>query len=236
VASGWTDAELEACVLAYFEVAEAHASGQPVNKTDLRNRVLAGPLAGRTKGSYEYRMQNISHVLQVDGQPWVEGFRPAANVGAGIVDRIRTLLDKHRTRVIADDAGPAPTDDPDELDQRTRDARRGRVGLRPPGQQTPQRTTRSVEAFVRDPLVRAAVLSRAAGVCELCEERAPFLDKHGDPFLEVHHVRMLAKGGSDTIGNAAALCPNCHRRLHLGADAAEQREQLYCGLPALRRE
>jgi 5-methylcytosine-specific restriction protein A len=27
---------------------------------------------------------------------------------------------------------------------------------------------------------------------------------------------MLAEGGEDTVENALALCPNCHRRLHFG--------------------
>lgn len=35
------------------------------------------------------------------------------------------------------------------------------------------------------------------------------------PFLEVHHVKWLAKGGSDTVNNVVALCPNCHRKMHL---------------------
>ena len=33
---------------------------------------------------------------------------------------------------------------------------------------------------------------------------------NGKPYLEVHHIIQLAKGGPDTIKNAVALCPNCH--------------------------
>ena len=36
----------------------------------------------------------------------------------------------------------------------------------------------------------------------------------GSPFLEVHHVDYMANGGSDTIDNVVALCPNCHRKMH----------------------
>jgi len=52
------------------------------------------------------------------------------------------------------------------------------------------------------------------GTCELCDQPAPFTKKNGDPYLEVHHVKQLADGGEDTINNAVALCPNCHRKMH----------------------
>ena len=50
--------------------------------------------------------------------------------------------------------------------------------------------------------------------CQLCNEEAPFLDKQGNPFFEVHHIDYLSKGGTDTIDNVVALCPNCHRKMH----------------------
>ncbi len=36
----------------------------------------------------------------------------------------------------------------------------------------------------------------------------------GTPFLEVHHLTRLKDNGPDTVENCAALCPNCHRKLH----------------------
>ncbi|MCL0329836.1 HNH endonuclease [Apilactobacillus xinyiensis] len=58
----------------------------------------------------------------------------------------------------------------------------------------------------------------AEGVCQLCEQEAPFKDKNGSPFLEVHHIKWLSQGGSDTINNVIAICPNCHRRMHIVND------------------
>ncbi len=55
---------------------------------------------------------------------------------------------------------------------------------------------------------------RAGGVCQLCEESAPFIDKNGEPYLEPHHIEWLSQGGRDNIENAVALCPNCHRKMH----------------------
>jgi predicted HNH restriction endonuclease len=53
------------------------------------------------------------------------------------------------------------------------------------------------------------VLATANGFCEACANQASFYSEDGSPFLEVHHVKMLADGGSDQIANAVALCPNC---------------------------
>ena len=80
------------------------------------------------------------------------------------------------------------------------------------------RVVRSVvERFQRNADVAAEVLSRAAGTCELCGHPAPFTRaSDGTPYLEVHHRVRLADGGDDTVGNAVAACPNCHRRAHLG--------------------
>ncbi|WP_163591073.1 HNH endonuclease, partial [Klebsiella variicola] len=38
----------------------------------------------------------------------------------------------------------------------------------------------------------------------------------GTPFLEVHHIEWLSNGGEDSVENAIALCPNCHRQAHFG--------------------
>ena len=44
------------------------------------------------------------------------------------------------------------------------------------------------------------------------------------PFLEVHHVKRLAKGGADVPSNTVALCPNCHRAAHYGAQRTIQKK------------
>jgi bifunctional DNA-binding transcriptional regulator/antitoxin component of YhaV-PrlF toxin-antitoxin module len=74
-----------------------------------------------------------------------------------------------------------------------------------------------VAVYDRSPHVVVAVLRRANGRCERCQEVAPFNRKSdGTPYLEVHHETPLSQGGHDSIENAIALCPNCHREVHLG--------------------
>ncbi|GED22311.1 HNH endonuclease [Halomonas halmophila] len=81
----------------------------------------------------------------------------------------------------------------------------------------PKKEWRKVAVYVRNPDVVAEVLHRAKGDCEKCGERAPFVKRSdGKPYLEVHHKIQLSDGGDDTVENAVALCPNCHRKEHFG--------------------
>ncbi|NJR13449.1 MAG: HNH endonuclease [Phyllobacteriaceae bacterium] len=85
----------------------------------------------------------------------------------------------------------------------------------------PKPTTRQVtlNVFNRNPDVIVEILYRANGICEHCKNHAPFnRNTDGRPYLEVHHRIPLAEGGDDTVANAIALCPNCHREAHFGAD------------------
>lgn len=121
-----------------------------------------------------------------------------------------------------------PTADPNELDLRVRHLRKLRSIERPKGEQVPARSTVGTRTlYVRNPIVKAWVLQKACGRCELCQQEAPFVGDDGEPYLELHHVLPLADGGADTVENAVALCPNCHRRLHHAVDRSEHREHLY---------
>ncbi|WP_323087666.1 HNH endonuclease [Klebsiella variicola] len=81
----------------------------------------------------------------------------------------------------------------------------------------PELTVVTTRVYKRSPCVVAEVLLRAEGKCQSCKRDAPFLKEDGTPFLEVHHIEWLSKGGEDSVENAIALCPNCHRQAHYGA-------------------
>src|SRR5208283_1110628 len=72
--------------------------------------------------------------------------------------------------------------------------------------QKPERREVSGQAFVRSPVVRSNVLSRAKGKCEWCGDGG-FLMADGRIYLETHHVIPLSEDGLDTETNVAALCP-----------------------------
>lgn len=91
----------------------------------------------------------------------------------------------------------------------------------------PPKRNRIVNDFVRDPYIVAAAISRAADRCEMpaCASQL-FNREDGRPYLEVHHIVPLSEGGDDTLVNAAALCPSCHRELHYGKLRLQKREVL----------
>jgi hypothetical protein len=72
-------------------------------------------------------------------------------------------------------------------------------------------------SYNRNPHVVVEVLRRAQGKCEYCLKTAPFIKiANKEPYLEVHHILPLSENGKDTVENAIALCPNCHRNAHHG--------------------
>ena len=88
----------------------------------------------------------------------------------------------------------------------------------------PKSYTRASVVYERRRDVAEYAKRRAAGKCELCGEPAPFTNAFDEPFLESHHIVWLAHGGSDSIENTVALCPNCHRKMHVVRDAKDIRE------------
>jgi len=79
------------------------------------------------------------------------------------------------------------------------------------------------EVYERDPIVSEYAKRKANGICQLCNKPAPFHNVDGEPYLETHHIEWLSKDGKDLIENTVALCPNCHRKMHvlnLPADTA----------------
>jgi 5-methylcytosine-specific restriction protein A len=74
--SPWTDDELLRAIEAYLDMLRAELDGQPYSKAQINRDLRAGPLATRTKGSIEFRMQNISAALYELKMPWIVATYP----------------------------------------------------------------------------------------------------------------------------------------------------------------
>jgi 5-methylcytosine-specific restriction protein A len=94
------------------------------------------------------------------------------------------------------------------------------------GTECPGKKEIVVQKIDRDQFVKVAVNDRAIGFCELCGHKAPFTKKDGSPYLEVHHIVTLKENGPDTIYNAIALCPNCHRKMHYATEKIKETEKV----------
>lgn len=92
------------------------------------------------------------------------------------------------------------------------------IGAVPEGVEQPDRAWQVTSGYRRDSKVRAFVLARAKGRCELCDQEG-FLTPSGKHYLEAHHIIGLADSGPDTVQNVIALCAEHHRQAHFGIDA-----------------
>ncbi|KVM65600.1 HNH endonuclease [Burkholderia gladioli] len=220
----WSREELSASVKAYLEMQLLDRNGAPFKKQTYYSEL--GTRFGRTTKSFEYRMQNISYVLALMGRDWLTGLKPAKNVGANVAAQIEEMIAEFEGRTITPVAAF-------EIAVRENVSKKD-LAL-PRGNERPTTFTASVTQYQRDAIVKAWVLREADGICECCHQEAPFTGPDGRPYLEVHHVKKLAEQGADSIDNAVAVCPNCHRELHYGQSAKTLADDLYGKIPRLRR-
>lgn len=59
----WSDSELKETVKAYLSMLDCEKKGKPYNKSVINRELRQGVLSARTRGSIEYRMENISAAL-----------------------------------------------------------------------------------------------------------------------------------------------------------------------------
>ncbi len=205
----------------------------PYNKAAMNRELREGPLPNRSKGSIEFRMQNISAALYELKMPYIAGYLPAYKIGTAVKQKMIALLSMQGIESLE---AYVPTPDPGILAERVSDLRQRQVAVLPKGSEKPATVTSTITTYVRDPAIKAWVLQAANGHCEGCATPAPFKGTDGLPYLEVHHVMPLSSHGSDTTANAVALCPNCHRRCHYSIDRDEFKLMLYERIPRLAVE
>lgn len=212
----WSKKELKAAVVAYIDMRRKEAKNLSFKKTDYYAKLASK--FGRTEKAFEYRMQNISNVYSLMGRNWVSGLKPAKNVGTRVAATLEGLINK----VEGQKSTPVAA-----FQTKVNSIIKNKYTSKPKGNKKPRKRTTQVTQYLRDPEVVAWVLNKASGICECCGGNAPFSKEDGSLFLEVHHLRRLADDGSDTTTNAAAVCPNCHRELHLGSSRTSKLKSIY---------
>ena len=85
----WRRWEIDALVASYFAMLDAERRGEQPIKAEV-NRALQQLLPARTRGSIEYKLQNVSAVLEEQHRPFIDGYKPARNfqaeLGQAVVD------------------------------------------------------------------------------------------------------------------------------------------------------
>lgn len=86
----WTDSEIDLIVADYFDMLALELASRPFVKAQ-RNAALQ-ELTGRSRGSIEFKHQNISAVLYRLGMPWIAGYKPMANFQRALVDGVERYI------------------------------------------------------------------------------------------------------------------------------------------------
>lgn len=225
MSDAWSKEELRASVDAYIEMQQKNREGRPFTKKHYYKDLAVK--FGRTEKAFEYRMQNISYVMSLMGRDWLKGLKPAKNVGANVAAEIEEMIALSEGKKIM----PVVA-----FEIEAREEAKKKSLSKPNGNRRPISTLSAITQYQRDAAVKAWILQNANGNCESCGQEAPFNGSDGMPFLEVHHVRQLADNGSDTVTNAVALCPNCHREAHYGENSKDLVAELYNRIGRLIRE
>ncbi|CAI8778987.1 HNH endonuclease [Pseudomonas serboccidentalis] len=227
--SGWTDEELEASVDGYLDIQARYPNDQKFNKSSEHKLLQGGVLAGRNTKSIDYRLQNITALFEDLGLKTIPSYKPKVNLGSGITARLIKILES-KGLITLDSGTPYTEEEPSH--RNTQRAKKRDFVSEPEGVQVPQQIVRTTKTYVRTSQVKDWILFNAGGVCEGCDQPAPF-EMNGEPYLEVHHVKHLAENGTDFKSNTVALCPNCHRRCHHSSDRREFTASLYKKIPRL---
>jgi hypothetical protein len=86
----WTDGDLDQIVADYFAMLADDLAGRSYVKSQ-HNEILTSR-TGRTRGSVEYKYQNISAVLDKLGMHRIPGYKPAAHYQGAIAEAIGRYL------------------------------------------------------------------------------------------------------------------------------------------------
>jgi 5-methylcytosine-specific restriction protein A len=229
----WSDQERFDAVEAYFWMQEQEKQARKFDRNALYATLESDVLKGHTSQEIRRIMLHISAALIDVNRPHLEWLAaptsPDAEMLAALIPLVRArLTDAWKLR--------APTADHDELLQRSHTIATERGQPRAPaGRRKPEKTTIEQTTWKSDPAVRAWVLNRANNCCEGCGDPALYTDPLGT-FFKLFRLQPFAEGGTDTIENTAALCPNCYQLAEYGPERTAFLERLCNRVPELMRQ
>jgi len=87
----WSEREVRATVVSYFDMLKLELAGQNYNKAQ-QNALLRTQLNGRSKAAVEFKHQNISAIVMELGWVPIAGYKPMKNVQRALVDAVEAEL------------------------------------------------------------------------------------------------------------------------------------------------
>lgn len=217
--SGWTEDELAAAVRAYRQMEASLANGSGVEKAKVY-RGLAD-LYGRTPKAWEYRMQNISHVLHQSGQPWLAGLRPAGNVGAVVGLRIAKLLE--------DSAGTTSLlSEPSRIQLEVEPTEIGEHSVEHEQAEDRQRVLAAIMRRQGQPDFRKSLLEAYGGRCAITGYNVT-------EALEAAHIRPYSGRSSNAVSNGLLLRADVHTLFDLYLIGVDPKSSVVTVSPLLKQ-
>jgi len=89
----WTAEQVAIVVANYFLMLEWERAGDKINKGDLYRKLA--PEVGRSEKSIEWKLRNVSAVLEELGIAWIPGLLPAHNYQDSLVEAVEAQLEQH---------------------------------------------------------------------------------------------------------------------------------------------
>jgi len=86
----WTDEHVDQLLGRYFQFLAMQTSNQPYQKAAIVRELAAAQ--GRSKGSVEAKMMNVSAVLESMGKEWVTGYKPLSNFNKALLDQVQAYI------------------------------------------------------------------------------------------------------------------------------------------------
>jgi hypothetical protein len=171
----WTTDEVAVLLGDYFLMLADELAGRPYSKAEHNRGVVA--MIGRSKGSVEFKHQNVSAVLDEIGVPWIQGYKPRAHYQDSLADAVSQYLVRHPDVLSLATPGPVRIRKDDDI------------------------------LVVPPPLLNSDPESRPAGIRRLIgkfdpaarDERNRNLGKAGEAFVVDFERRRLARAGRNDL-------------------------------------
>lgn len=96
----------------------------------------------------------------------------------------------------------------------------------------PEKVVGDRASFRRNPEKAKKSIVLANYKCDLDKSHVSFIANIGKPYMEAHHLIPLSTqdyfdNSLDVDANIVCLCPNCHRKLHYGANKTNDLRKLF---------
>ncbi len=88
----WTPREVEVIVRLYVRMLGLDVRGERLVKTDEYRRVIESDLPARSRSSVEYKLRNVSAVMELMGLPTIRGLLPAENYQHILLEGVERAL------------------------------------------------------------------------------------------------------------------------------------------------